>query len=147
MRLAKKFGASNYSSFRRYAATNPGACCVVVLESVVQRSDGKFRAEVRRIIPSRTFNTIYGSLRIFSAITETHAVASIIPLGRRMTKPRELVLVDRNNDRRECVAEAFDTTHQIFLLIRDVGEVKRSTIIKPGSLDYSATLGRLRQAL
>ncbi|MGO9847927.1 MAG: ImmA/IrrE family metallo-endopeptidase, partial [Methylocella sp.] len=28
MRLAKKFGASNYSAFRRYVATNPGACCV-----------------------------------------------------------------------------------------------------------------------
>jgi Zn-dependent peptidase ImmA (M78 family) len=35
MRLAKKFGGSNYSAFRRYVGTNPGVCCVVVLEPAI----------------------------------------------------------------------------------------------------------------
>ena len=33
MQLAKKYGASNYSAFRRYVTTNPAACCVIVLDT------------------------------------------------------------------------------------------------------------------
>ena len=36
--LAKKFGSSNYSAFRRYVITNGDACCVVVLEPAVRHS-------------------------------------------------------------------------------------------------------------
>jgi IrrE N-terminal-like domain len=144
MRLAKKFGASNYSAFRRYVATNPGACCVVVLEPAICQPDGTFEAGVRRIVASRTFNTIYNGAALFPSVTSAHPVAAVVPIGRRMTRPREVVLVDRNNEQRECLAEAFDTKHQIFLLIRDIGPVRRSVLLKPGSRDFKAALARLR---
>ena len=42
------------------------------------------------------------------------------------------------------IAEAFDTTHQIFLLIRDIGPVTRSVLVTPGSADPRVALARLR---
>ena len=135
MRLAKKYGASNYSTFRRYVRTNPAACCVIVLEPVTFPHSGTF--EVRRIIPSRTFNGIYDGAALFSVINRTHPIAHVIPVGRRMTAERKIVLVDRNKGRRECRAEAFDTKHQIFVLIRDVG-LKSTSIIIPSSRQLAA---------
>ena len=145
MDLAKKFGASNYSAFRRYVATNPAACCVIVLEPLVQRADGTFTASVRRIIVSKTFHTIFDGAALFGTITEAHPVAPVIPFGRRMTRSRGLVLTDRNKDQRNCRAEAFDTKHQIFLLIRDAGPVKTSVLITPGSVDFSVAQQRLHK--
>ena len=130
MRLAKKYGASNYSAFRRYVTTNPAACCVIVLEPVTVPHNGTF--EVRRIVSSQTFNTIYDGAALFSVIDRAHPIAHVIPVGRRMTAARKIVLVDRNQDRRECRAEAFDTKHQVFVLISDVG-LKSTSIIIPSS--------------
>jgi hypothetical protein len=143
MRLAKKFGGSNYSAFRRYVATNPGACCVIVLEPAARSPDGTFAAAVRRIVVSRSFNVIYDGLALFPSITSAHPAGAVVPIGRRMTRPRGIVLIDRNNEERECVAEAFDTTHQIFVLIRDVGAVKKSVLLKPGSMDFTIAIGQL----
>jgi hypothetical protein len=144
MGLAKKFGGSNYSAFRRYVATNPSACCVVVLEPAISRLDGTFEASVRRIVVSRTFNTIYNGAALFPSVTSAHPIAAVVPIGRRMTRQREVVLIDRNNEQRECIAEAFDTKHQIFLLIRDIGPVRKSVLLKPGSNDFKVVIERLR---
>jgi len=37
-----------------------------------------------------------------------------------MMSKRTLVLIDRNGDRHECVAESFTQTHQVFVLIHAV---------------------------
>jgi Zn-dependent peptidase ImmA (M78 family) len=140
IRLAKKFGASNYSTFRRYVATNPAACCVIVLEPVANWHHGTF--DVRRIVPSRTFDTMYDCAGLFSVLNSRHPIAHVIPIGRRMTAERKIVLVDRNNDRRECRAEGFNTTHQIFILIRDLGLTNRPSILMPSS-DFVAIATKL----
>jgi hypothetical protein len=133
MKLATKFGGSNYSTFRRYVVTNPHACCVVVLEPVVLDAQGGFRAQVRRVIVSKTFHTMYDGPKLFPLITAAHPIALAVPIGRKMTYPREVVLVDRNNDQRRCMVEAFDTTHNIFVLIRDHGPVSRHVFMPPYS--------------
>jgi hypothetical protein len=138
IRLATKFGASNYSSFRRYVTTSPHVCCLVVLEPVRLQPDQTFAAEVRRIVATQSFNVMYNSVALFQSITNAHAIAPAIPIGRRrMTRPTEIVLRDRNKEQRVCVAEAFDTTHQIMVLVRDVGPVKRSTLVVPGSREFA----------
>ena len=48
-----------------------------------------------------------------------------------MTFGREIVLIDRNLGERLCVAEAFNTTHQTLVLIRDAGRRTRSGIVLP----------------
>jgi hypothetical protein len=143
MDLAKKFGASNYSTFRRYVVTNPHACCVVVLEPLVLDGEGNFTATVRRIVASDSFHKIYDCESLFSAITPSHALGAALPSrGKRMAFRRELVLTDRNQDERLCIGESFDTKHQVLVLIRDVGPRTNAGIIIP---KLSAGLvGRLR---
>jgi hypothetical protein len=127
--LAKKYGASNYSAFRRYVSTSPHACCLLVLEPVVKGVGNQFAAEVRRIIPTTTFHTIFDSERFGEAIHQSHILGHIVPVNRRMTASRKIKLTDRNGNNRNCTAEAFNATHQILILIRDQGPA--STIILP----------------
>jgi Zn-dependent peptidase ImmA (M78 family) len=130
--LARKFGASNYSAFRRYVITNPSACCVVVLEQSVCDLDGGFTADVRRVVMSKSFATIYDGEILCTAVTDSHPLRPVVPVnGKRMTFDREIVLLDRNRDERICLAEAFNTTHQILVLIRDVGQRTRSGVVLP----------------
>ena len=135
--LAKKYGASNYSAFRRYVSTSPHACCLLVLEPVVIGDGNQFTAEVRRIIPTTTFHAIFDGERFGSAIHQSHILGHIVPVKRRMTASRKIKLTDRNGNRRNCTAEAFDAKHHIFILIRDQGPA--STIILP-SKNFTTSL-------
>jgi hypothetical protein len=137
IQLAKKYGTSNYSAFRRYVSTSPHACCLLVLEPVVVGEGRKFVAEVRRIISTDSFHKIFDGQRFGSAIHQSHILGHVVPVTRRMTACRKIKLTDRNGNCRNCTAEAFDATHQIFMLIRDQGPA--STIILP-STKFTASL-------
>jgi Zn-dependent peptidase ImmA (M78 family) len=128
--LAKKFGSSNYAAFRRFVMTSSKACCVVVLEPAVHHLNGEFSAEVRRVVMSKSFEMIYGRKGLCSTVTDKHVLGSVMP-RKRMTFDHEIVLTDLNNDERICVAEAFDTTHQTLILIRDGAVRNRSGVIVP----------------
>jgi Zn-dependent peptidase ImmA (M78 family) len=130
MRLAKKYGASNYSTFRRYVRTNPHACCVVVLEPSVPDLNGGFTAEVRRVVMSTSFEAIYDGKVLCSAVTGCHPLAPVVPrFGRRLTAEREIILVDRNSEEHVCIAAAFDTTHNTFVLVSEAGKRTRAGIV------------------
>ncbi len=132
MRLAKKYGGSNYATFRRYVITNPNVCCVVVLEQPIYTTDGGFKADVRRVVASKSFEKIYDGRILCSAVNDAHPLGSAVPrYGKRMSFDREIVLLDRNKAERICLAEAFDTKHQILILIRDVGVRTRAGIVVP----------------
>lgn len=140
MGLAKQFGGSNYATFRRYITTNPRACCLVVLEPAVFDDEGGFRAEVRRVIASKTFDIIYDAEMLTHTVTRLHPLGVTVPArGKRMVYPRNIGLKDRNGAHRECVGEAFDSTHQILVLIRDTRPLDTTTIILP----LTATLQRV----
>jgi hypothetical protein len=127
--LARKYGTSNYASFRRYVSTSPHACCLLVLEPVVVGEGKQFTAEVRRIIPTASFHLIFNGERFGAAIHQSHILGHVVPVKRKMTASRKIKLTDRNGNYRNCTAEAFNATHQIFILIRDQGPA--STIILP----------------
>ena len=48
-----------------------------------------------------------------------------------MTRPVSLSIKDLNGDGHECVAEAFDTTHNVIILLYPVKALTASTIILP----------------
>lgn len=116
MKLAKKFGASVYASVREFARTNPRACIVYVLEQPEFIKGDGFRAQIRRIEPSPTFREQFG-VPAETVITPDHHLGPIVPIGRKMTKPTTLSIVDRNGVSHECVAEAFDTTYNVLILL------------------------------
>jgi Zn-dependent peptidase ImmA (M78 family) len=138
MKLARKYGGSNYATFRRYVTTSPHACCVVVLEQPVHKENDQFSAEVRRVIASKSFERIYDCRELCSkAISSDHPLGMVVPLnGRRMSFDREIVLLDLNRDERICHAEAFNTTHQILILIRDLGRKAESGIVVPVTMRF-----------
>lgn len=128
--LARKFGASNYATFRRFVTTNRCACCVVVLEPPDYDSDGNLSSDVRRVVVSKSFATIFDGIELCASVSGDHPLVPVVPInGRRMTFGREILLRDRNGDERVCTAEAFNTTHQVLVLIRDVGLRRGSGIV------------------
>ena len=131
--LAKKYGTSNYSTFRRYATTNPQCCCLIVLEQPSWDAAMGMRAEVRRVVASKTFDSVYDSTALVVTVTKGHPLTSLVPYGRqRIVKPKNVGLVDRNGALRECVGESFNTGKHILALIRDTGPLE-TTIILPAA--------------
>lgn len=117
LKLSKRYGASVYSTIRRYVRTNARCCAVIVLEPVELQPGAGFRARLRRVVSSPTFDEQFGLMRWPEALTPDDALGKIIPIGRRMSRPRTIELIDANGARNECVAEAFDSTRQVFILI------------------------------
>ena len=121
--LAKKYGASNYSTFRRYVTTHREVCCLVVLEPPFHQEGEEVRAQVRRVIASRSFAARFAVDILRPDVTPLHPLSSAIPVPftRRVVKPHDVWLIDRNCERRLVSVESFNTTHQILVLIRDKG--------------------------
>ena len=117
--LARKYGASIYSSIRRYVSTNEWACAVVVLNPPVQVVGQGPAAVVRRVIASKTFQEKFGDLSLPASVTGEHPLGRIVPVSGRATRAQGIRLRDRSGQPVECMVEAFDTTHQVFILLTE----------------------------
>ena len=127
--LSKKFGSSIYASIREFVRTNQRACIVYVLEPI-DCEDGGVRAPVRRIVPSPAFMSQFG-MPTDKVITLDHFLGSALPIGRKMTRPLEVFITDKNGMQHECIAEAFDTTYNIFILIYPIKALSAKTVVMP----------------
>ena len=119
MKLAGKFGASVYASCRKFVRTHHRACVIYILEPVTYCKRAGARAAIRRIEASPAY------LRQFrrpdeTEITLNHLLGRVLPINRKMTRPTTVSITDRNGQAHECVAEAFDTTFNILLLVYPV---------------------------
>jgi hypothetical protein len=130
MSLAKEFGASIYASAREFARTHHRACVVLVLEQPVFFPKGGFSCAVRRIETSQSFSHDFGKPSD-TEINHLHALAHLVPIGHKMTRPTPLVYRDRNGLDHDCLGEAFDTTHNIILLIYPIKALTSTTIFMP----------------
>jgi hypothetical protein len=130
IKLGKKFGASVYASAREFARTNHRACVVYVLEPIQYVDGYGAQAAVRRIEPSPSFAAQFGCPHD-TVITLDHFLGPVLPLGRKMTRPRLLSITDLNGTVHECVAEAFDTTHNVLILLYPIQALTASTVIFP----------------
>jgi len=132
MDLSKKYGASIYASIRQYVAKNHHACAVLVIEPPEPRAPTGFTAALRRVVASQDFERRFGEMDWPDSFTPYDDIGAIIPVGgRRMSRPRPLVLMDRNGDRNECIAESFTQGHQVFVLVHCVATLSRKTIVLP----------------
>jgi hypothetical protein len=71
-------------------------------------------------------------------ITLDHVLGPVLPVGRRMTKPVSLSMPDLNGARHECIAEAFDTTYNILLLLYPIRAITGPQIILPQGVKTAA---------
>lgn len=124
LKAGKKFGASAYSSVRRYVKGSRRPCMVVVLNPPSPSANG-FDAEVRRYERSDEFVEMFGQVEFSSNVTPESPLGFLVPLGdRRMSGTHTFYLKDLNGDTRQCVAEAFATPYQVFILIFDIGKLR-----------------------
>jgi hypothetical protein len=116
-----------------------------VLEPVVLATNEGFKADVRRVVANISFARLYDPEKLAAPVTPQHALAALVPRGQkqRMVYPREFELIDRNGDRRECIGEAFNTKHQILILLRDNQPLSATRIALPGTATFQRILGRL----
>lgn len=137
IKLAQKFGASVYASAREFARTSHRACLVYILEPIEFVEGIGARATVRRIEPSPAFKTQFGCPEE-TVITLNHTLGPILPIGRKMTSPRTLPIYDLSGTEHECVAEAFDTTFNVLILVYPVRALTSTTAIVPSSYQKAA---------
>jgi IrrE N-terminal-like domain len=116
IRLASVFGASIYASCREYARTNHRSCAVYVLERIEYCVETGPRAEVRRIEVSPSFAHRFGR-PTDAVVTRDHSLGRVLPVGRRMSRATTISMTDRNGQAHECLAEAFDTTFNVLILV------------------------------
>jgi hypothetical protein len=129
--LSKKFGASVYAATREYVRTNPKSCLVFILEPVVATPGGSACAVVRRVEASTLFRKMF-DLPQETKITLDHQLGPTLPIGRRMTKARPVVFHDRNGLAHECLAEAFDTTFNVLVLVYPVRALTAKSVTVTG---------------
>ena len=139
MKLAKKFGASVYASAREFARTNHRACAVLALNPIENIGGFGLRAVVRRVEPSLSFVAQFGIPSI-EAVTPGHFLWPVVPIGRRMTKPVSLWLSDINGQQHECLAEAFDTTYNILILLYPIRALTTKTVLMRPSTSSVETI-------
>jgi hypothetical protein len=131
--LSKKFGASVYASAREFARTHHRACVVIVLEPLQLTPGQPISAEVRRVEASPSFALRFG-LPSLTRIDTDHALGILLPIGRKMTRPTMLAYRDRNGAVHECLGEAFDTRHNVLMLIYPTNELGGSMLVLPAHL-------------
>jgi Zn-dependent peptidase ImmA (M78 family) len=121
VRLSRRYGASIYASIRRYVGRNSRACSVLVLEPPCICPRRGYAAKLRREIASPGFRAATGPFTWPDEFSPEDNIGAMIPIGgRRMSRPRQITLRDRNGERHECMAEAFTQSHQVFVLIHSV---------------------------
>lgn len=128
IKLAAKFGASIYASCREYARTHHRACVVYILEPITYCEKTGARAEVRRIEASPLFRQQFGQ-PCEQAITLNHSLGRVLPIGRKMSRPTTISITDRNGQAHECLAEAFDTTFNVLILVYPTKALTKTTIL------------------
>lgn len=134
MTLATKFGASIYASCREFARTNHRECLVIVCNQPEYCNGAGMRCAVRRIEASPSFKKKF-PVPSNEWIGLDDPLGRMIPrYGRRMIQPTAFGMKDRNGDLQECLAEAFDTKHNVIILIYPVKALTSTTLILHASV-------------
>jgi len=121
VRLSKRYGASIYSSIRRYVNKNARACAVLVIEPPSLCPRRGFVAKFRREVVSSEFSRTVGPLTWPDEFSPDDNIGAMIPIGgRKMSRPRQILLQDREGRTHECIAEAFTQSHHVFVLIHSI---------------------------
>lgn len=130
LKLCRKYGASIYATVRRYVSKNTRACLVLVVNPPEIAGRHGFTATLRRVVASPLFIKMFGDMDWPAVFTPADEIGAMIPLGgRKMSRPREILLVDPNGVRHQCIAEAFTQTHQVFILIHAVRTMTKATVM------------------
>ncbi len=128
--LSKKYGASIYATIRRYVSKNNKTCAVLVLNKPeLQEGDG-FKASLRRLVMSPSFEQKFGKTVWPECYTPDDKIGAMVPIGkRRMSGQRSIQIKDSNGTDHECVAEAFTNSYQVFILMHVTEALSKKSVL------------------
>ena len=126
MKLAKRYGASNYAAIRRFVSTSQYCCAVLVLEPPVYEVGRGNTYRLRRCVSSEAFGKKYSGVAWPTVFhTTSNELAAKLPthFNRKMTKRCRIPSPVKGESERFYL-EAFNTTHQTFALVFPESELK-----------------------
>ncbi len=118
LQLSKRYGSSVYAAMRRYARTHAEAVVLLVFDPPDAIPGLGFEATLRRAEQSDAFTARFGRVTWPGKVSPDSQLGALIPIGRRMSSPLPVKMVDANGDPHSGVGEGFFSGHQVFVLIR-----------------------------
>lgn len=115
LELAKKYGPSVYASARRYVQRHHLPCTLVVFELPECVNGIPHSMELRRVITSALFDEQFGRVPWPERCGPENFFLRHCP--NKFSRPLPLRIRDRNGEAQDCLAEAFNTTHNVLFLI------------------------------
>lgn len=111
LKLSARYGSSFYAAARRYVSTSTKACALLVFDGPESEV-----LTLRRAVVSPAFRNRFGEVSWPSECGPEHFFSRNRPAN-KFTVPSSCSLMDRDGTRVQCLAEAFDSTYQIFFLL------------------------------
>jgi hypothetical protein len=118
IQLSKRYGSSVYAAMRRYARTHADAVALLVFDPPDAVPGLGFEAVLRRTEQSESFTARFGNVKWPSKVSHDSQFGALIPVGRRMSSPLPVKMIDSNGDSNSGLGEGFFSGHQVFVLIR-----------------------------
>ncbi|MBL8799386.1 MAG: ImmA/IrrE family metallo-endopeptidase [Planctomycetia bacterium] len=116
LKLSARFGSSFYAAARRYVVTGCRPSALLVFEQPVVRPELGEYLVLRRAVVSPSFGEHFGEVRWPHECGPGHFFTRYRPRN-KLTAPTPFRLMNAEGTHVACLAEAFDSTHQIFFLL------------------------------
>jgi hypothetical protein len=130
LNVGRKYGASAYAAIRQYVAKNHRACAVVVLNPVEPNAEFGFQVSTRRVVVSSAWTEMVGATAWPEVLLPSHPFWALIPMGRKsMSLPRQIAIKNHDDVRYECIAEAFKTRFNTFILIQATATLHATIVV------------------
>jgi hypothetical protein len=116
LKLSARYGSSFYAAARRYVSTNTRACVLLVFGRPKAKPGLGEHVALRRAVVSPAFRARFGGVNWPSECGPGNFFTQNRP-GNKFTVPTPCTFVDKDGARVQCLAEAFDSTYQVFFLL------------------------------
>jgi len=116
LKLSARYGSSFYAAARRYVCASRKPCALLVFDRPVLVPDLGEQMGLRRVLVSPAFQSQFGPMNWPDKCGPEHFFTRRRPAN-KFTAPTPFVLPTASGSRVMCLAEAFDSTHQIFFLL------------------------------
>jgi Zn-dependent peptidase ImmA (M78 family) len=114
--LAGRYGSSCYSAARRYVTQHARECALLVFNPPVYVDGTGYCLTLRWAFASRAFAARFGEVTWPAECGPDHFFTSVRPEN-KLSPPTSCFVTDRNGTHVTCLAEGFDSTHQVFFLV------------------------------
>jgi Zn-dependent peptidase ImmA (M78 family) len=122
IKLAKKFGASNHATLRKYVESSIQRCALLVLENISEKGTIPLCSK-RDYFQSPSFSTTFGKINLPNEFGYTWSFTQDFYFKKRFHK-RGKICLETENGYADFQYHFFNNTYNAFVLIFPVGEGK-----------------------